>query len=433
MLWVTAGAAAILGGAAPASAAEVREVRVEVRVGESSCSELEQSGGAARQAQPEAIWKTAAPPGQLVDLPLEVTGGRAYVPVTVQGLGPVAFSFDTGSPETILDSGLARELGLPKGPTTRMTGAGEGSATAWLTYNVNIELDAVRAGRRATWTLPLDSEVGPAFGRRISGLIGNYMGHSHTVELDYPAGRLRLFDAARYEYRGEGTPVQVKYAGHTFVHAVVQIEGKPAIEGPFLMDSGAGLAVYITTPTVEKLDLRDSMTTVRGVCGHGLGGEITASCGRAQSLKLAGFTLDAPIVVLAEDQGGALASEDFRGIIGGEVLSRFKLVLDYSRDRVVFEAGPRLSEPFEFDMSGLWLEARDARRKEITVSSVRAGSAGDAAGLAPGDVIESADGTLSDDIDALRRIFREDGRTVVLKIKRGTKNVETTVRLRREI
>ena len=68
-----------------------------------------------------------------------------------------------------------------------------------------------------------------------------------------------------------------------------------------------------------------------------------------------------------------------------------------------------------------------------TVESVFYDFAGDSAGLAPGDVIESADGAASDDIDALRRIFREDGRTVVLKIKRGTKNVETTVRLRREI
>jgi hypothetical protein len=62
---------------------------------------------------------TACAPDQTADeaIPLEVvTGPRgsvlAFVPVFIDGQGPVLFALDTGSSETLIDRGVAEDMGL---------------------------------------------------------------------------------------------------------------------------------------------------------------------------------------------------------------------------------------------------------------------------------------------------------------------------------
>ena len=45
------------------------------------------------------------------------------------------------------------------------------------------------------------------------------------------------------------------------------------------------------------------------------------------------------------------------GIIGTEILRRYKVIWDYPHSRVVLEPNNRVSEPYEYNMSGLSLVA----------------------------------------------------------------------------
>ena len=46
------------------------------------------------------------------DFPFELSAGKIFVQVMVNGKGPYEFAMDTGSPPTAIDINLARELGL---------------------------------------------------------------------------------------------------------------------------------------------------------------------------------------------------------------------------------------------------------------------------------------------------------------------------------
>ena len=50
------------------------------------------------------------------------------------------------------------------------------------------------------------------------------------------------------------------------------------------------------------------------------------------------------------------ASAKYDGLIGGDILSRFTVVFDYSRQRMMLEPNAQFSESFEADMSGLDLQ-----------------------------------------------------------------------------
>ena len=59
--------------------------------------------------------------------------------------------------------------------------------------------------------------------------------------------------------------------------------------------------------------------------------------GRLPNLQLGHFTLTDPVVHFAQDQKGAFASSDFSGVIGGELLRRFKVIFDYAHKQMILE------------------------------------------------------------------------------------------------
>src|ERR1041385_1210057 len=54
---------------------------------------------------------------------------------------------------------------------------------------------------------------------------------------------------------------------------------------------------------------------------------------------------------------GDNSSRHYDGLLGGQILRRFKLVVDLSRRRIAFQSNGSLNDPFEADMSGLELVA----------------------------------------------------------------------------
>ena len=74
--------------------------------------------------------------------------------------------------------------------------------------------------------------------------------------------------------------------------------------------------------------------------------------GRLPRLQLGRFTLTEPGGPLRSRSKGAFASSEFSGVIGGELLRRFKVIFDYAHKRMILEPNASLAEPFEYDMSG---------------------------------------------------------------------------------
>jgi S1-C subfamily serine protease len=110
---------------------------------------------------------------------------------------------------------------------------------------------------------------------------------------------------------------------------------------------------------------------------------------RGGVLTLGSVTIDAPVAEITTDKGGAAEAARTAGNIGGDVLKRFTLTLDYAHQTLWLQPNALAATPEVFDRSGLWISR--AEDGGIKIADVAAGSAA-AAALVVGDEIVSING-----------------------------------------
>jgi len=150
-------------------------------------------------------------------------------------------------------------------------------------------------------------------------------------------------------------------------------------------------------------------------------------------LHLGKIDISNVVANLSQDSSGDDADAEAAGMIGSDILRRFRLVIDYSRKQVIFEPNARFAEPFEFDMSGASLAAGDL--KTFKVRTIIEYSPATEAGLHVGDILTAIDGTPRErlTLEQIRKMFRLPERTYTLRILRNKKPLQLTLKTRRII
>lgn len=120
-------------------------------------------------------------------------------------------------------------------------------------------------------------------------------------------------------------------------------------------------------------------------------------------------------------------------MIGGEVLRRYRVTVDYSRSRITFLPTPAANESYEATVSGVSLAASGAGLRTYTVRAVVDPSPATEAGVRVGDKIISVDGrpaaTLP--LDDLRTLLRRVDTKVRLMVERDGKKLPVVLKTRR--
>ena len=166
--------------------------------------------------------------------------------------------------------------------------------------------------------------------------------------------------------------------------------------------------------------------------GGGIGGQEDNIVGRVESVEIGPFSIGRPVVRFADARGGALARTDFDALIGMELLRRFRVIFDYSRQRVILEPNANLAEAMEADMSGVSLKSTGPALEHIEVADVHENTPASTADLRPGDRIVSIDGRKPASLwDAQRALRAGPDRVVRLGIQRGEAQREVRLTLRR--
>jgi predicted aspartyl protease len=358
--------------------------------------------------------------------------GNALLKVSVNNSPPLNFTIDTGSDVfAIITSRCAKSLGLtPRNNYKVGVAANVGEIEAATIPSANLTMPGVEAlNQRIEVIMSDDATVNDE--SKIDGVLGLEFLKKFIVEIDYEAQTLSLFDPKKYQYKGVGEVIPVKIKdGTPMVRLKMTTTGGKSIEDDFEIDNGMSGTLAFRTPAVKKYGLLEQMRTIQAPVSIEPGGEYRRRIGRLQSLQLGGFVIKNPTVSLSENVEGE------GGLIGDEILRRFKVIFDFQHRRMVLEPNSHFKEPFEEDMSGISLTPEEIDgTKLFRIRQVVTNTPASEAGLQADDLITAIDGRPAADFTEghIERMFTQDGREFALTVKRGEKVLQARLKLQRLI
>jgi hypothetical protein len=344
-----------------------------------------------------------------------------------------SFILDTGASFSVIAEERAKALGLELKGALEGRGAGERSVDVAFVKGVSFQLPGVELLDQTIAAVSLKS-LEPYEGRAIDGVLGYDFLSRFVVEIDYARKLIHLYDPQSYDYSGSGESFSITLEeGVPHVRAKILLQGRDPIEGKFTVDIGSRGALSLTKPFTEQNQLLESVPkTMRAPFGAGVGGETKQLLGRVKGLWLGRFSIEEPVTGFSQDVRGALASPDHAGLIGGEILRRFTVIFDYSRLKMILEPNERFDEPYEYDMSGLFLIAEGPDFKRFKVHRVLKGSPAAEAGVREGDEMVTLDDRPATEftLEQIRQLFKQEGREVQLSIQRGEEQLHFKLKLR---
>jgi hypothetical protein len=341
----------------------------------------------------------------------------------------------------LTDPNIAASLGLKYIRKVQITGVGEGeSLQAMVAINNNIDLPGVAAKGQSIVALSDDVlHLSNYVGMPIHGVFGFDLFRHFVVKIDFNKKILTLYRPEKYEYKGKGEkiPITIEDA-KPYLQAKAIWADNRSVPIKVILDTGAGHALSLEMGSHEEIQLPNKI--VRSQLGRGLNGIITGSLGRLEKIQIGKFELENVITSFPDTNSVAaqIAKRVNRqGNIGCELLRRFDVVFDYSRNYVVLKPNKKsFKASFERDMSGIDLKAKGENYRTYIIDRIEEGSPASYAGLMEEDEIISINGMMASDLslsEIYKMLQKKEGKEIKIFVRRGMEYIFTSFNLKRII
>jgi Aspartyl protease/PDZ domain len=365
-------------------------------------------------------------------LPMRYGERHVWLQVSMNGRPPEDFLLDTGASVTVIDSAAAVRYGLSVQGHMHAMGAGAAGGASFSSVDslriTGPDGDGVVLANQNVAVLSLNPYLEPFFWRPIAGVLGYDFISRFANRVDFDGQTLTLYDPKTFHYEGKGTPVALTLANNI---PVVKAKLDGAYEGDFRLDVGSGSTVDVHGPFAKKNDFSSKLGKTVQVTGGGFGGTFTSTLGRMKKMEIGPYSWASPLVSVPDAETGGLASEDYAGNIGNQVLERFIATFDYDHRTVYLEPSKRYGSRDRFSMAGVQIAKLQDGYLAVQVLP---GSSAEAAGIRERDRVQSLDGRAIGSYrpDDLMKMF-EDGKvgdTHTFEVLREGKPVKLTLKLK---
>ena len=349
------------------------------------------------------------------------------IPVRVNDSGPFWCTFDSGaSTHLVLDSSVATDAGLRATGTVRNAGEGPAMVAAGRLSGATLTVADLRLRNQDVVISPIGS------GAQSDCIFGAGILDSFVVEVNYAAPAIRLYEAAGYQPgpRAVSVPIDLPY-DNPVISARLVLQPGQTITARLVVDTAMGqwpIAINRRFSDAQGLLSRIRKAVEPPFQAVGAGGAIGLLASRTDSLSVAEFTFDNPVMMLFRTESGINLPWD--GNLGSEFFRRFILSIDYPNRRLFLEPDAEFNEPpSPYDGSGVLIRGTPGN---FTVARVLTESPGAVAGLEAGDQVIAVDGIDSSDLTifAIRsKLYRSTGECLI-RVRRGDMPLAAELTLR---
>ncbi len=369
------------------------------------------------------------------EIPFSYEQMHIIVTVKVADAVEIPMLLDTGfgfDGAILLDPEIGDKIGLEYVSEVQLGGGGgERPMTAKVAVGADLSLPGVTFSQQK---LLVVTDAAPYVNYPARGIIGKTV-FDCVVEIDYDESVLHLYDSAAYEYGGSGETFNFEFSnGIPVIDAAVSVAGGGDVPVKMLVDTGAAQLLLFTFSNRALHEPEKTIVGSNALLAKGFTGIVRGSTGRIAHLRLGTHTLEGVITSFPDEESwGKAGVLGQNGMIGNDVLRRFFVVFDYSRQRIRLEPGRYFEDPFDWDMAGLVTE--NTRKGTLEVLDVIVGSPAMENDIRPGDAIVAADGRpikgLTD--SEIWNMLTRDGARLKVAIDRSGEHLEKILVLRRMI
>ncbi len=391
-------------------------------------------------------------------LRFELANNLIIIPVVVNGV-ELSFILDTGVGSTIIFSvDNKSSLELKNASKIYLRGLGDNEPVEAI-KSINNEVRIGKAtSRNHKIYLVLDESINfsPRMGFPVHGIIGYDLFKDFILEINYSKRVIKMNNPETYVYKKcekcYNTKINFRNSRkRPFITAKYKSD-KGLIDVNLLLDSGSGSSLWLFENKENGIHVGNN--SFRDFLGKGFNGDIYGRKTKIEELRLGDFMMKEVKASFPDSiyiQG--ISQSNRQGSLGGSVLRRFNLVVDYPGEKISFRKNGYFDKPFNYNMSGLTIqhtgftaikgykenntihlglnEVVTKKTLELSndfallptyeISDVRTNSPAHLAGLQKGDVVLEVNGkkTFNYKLSDLNELFYfQEGKKIIIKVER---------------
>jgi hypothetical protein len=374
------------------------------------------------------------------EVPFENQNNLIVVKGVVNNRLPLYFIFDTGVHTSIItDKTLSDIIGVKYDRMYTMSGIGEHKQfNVYLANGVSVDFPDVIG--RSLNMLVLEEDyllLRNYLGSPVHGILGSDLLLNLVTTIDYENHKLifQTPESFKPPRRAIVLPIVIHDSKPYIILPVTLLDGTK-IDAKLLIDTGASHALLLELFAEPKIKIKDNF--IQTILGRGLAGTIEGWIGRVNHLDVGNIAFKNVITFFTDtnsyNKNYVLAGRN--GTIGGDLLGRFKVTIDFAHQMVYFEHNATYRLPFEYNMAGFDVVGNGDLLDKIEVVNVIDKSPAYLAGLRVGDFISQINGLYGKalTVNEFNNVLRSrPGKVIRLKILRGKEKLRIIFTLKRLI
>lgn len=365
------------------------------------------------------------------------------IPVKINNSDTLHFILDSGVQNMLItELGIGDRLQVDYIKEVGLSGLGSGTQLiAYASPNNSFNISGIIGHHQDLLILKEDIfHLSSRFGMHIHGIMGYSIFADFVVKVNYETQTITFYNKKKYKYKPHKKdiviPIEIinskPYIWSSIQQNAVNFNSTDSIQRnmtdtttvpiKLLIDTGGGHAVWLDVSSNKRLKIPTKKK--EAYLGKGMRGDITGYLGRSSKLILKDIELenvttafpDSTSIATVKGQG------ERNGSLGSEILRRFHVTLDYSKNRMILRPNRNFKEKFNYNMAGIELSTPILGTAIYLVSNIEKDSPVSKLNIQVNDQIVDINGVNINKytIHDIYELFRSrEGRKISLRLRRN--------------